>query len=81
MTSEECAQSVRYLCGLWAEEHGVTVSPETQPSFAEFYSWLEAKHSARIAFLARAGVAYMIETWLNQTFKELPKEQARGRAH
>lgn len=70
MTNEECAQSVRHLCGLWAEEHGVTVTPETQPSFMDFYSWLEMKHSARIEFLRRAGISYLIETWFNQAFKQ-----------
>ena len=46
------------------------IPPEKQPSFLEFYQWLEERHGAYLRFTARAGVQYMIEMWFDQEFKQ-----------
>jgi hypothetical protein len=72
MNSEEAEQTTRQLCRRWADELGITISAERQPKFSEFYFWLQKHHSARLEFLSRLGVAYMIETWFHREFNQPP---------
>jgi hypothetical protein len=39
---DEAEQAVRYFCTKWAEERGLPHQPD-DPSFSDFYSWLQQK--------------------------------------
>jgi hypothetical protein len=72
MILKEAEKGIRYLCGMWAKERGISVpfgnpSMSFHPSFSDFYAWVENNHSAYLNFKAR--VRYMVQTWFDSEFK------------
>ena len=66
MEIAEVEEAARQLCRRCANEKGIT--PDDQPSFSAFHSWLQERHSDRIEFLQRLGVAYKLKAWFDQEF-------------
>jgi hypothetical protein len=55
MILKEAEKGIRYLCGRWAKERGISVplgNPPMNfhPSFSDFYAWVESNHSAYLNF-------------------------------
>jgi hypothetical protein len=75
MILKEAEKGIRYLCGMWAKERGISVPFGTppmgfHPSFSDFYAWVENNHSAYLNFKARMDVRYMVQTWFDNEFKQ-----------
>jgi len=70
MTKADAQKGIRYLCGLWAKERGMIVPPIDQPSFTDFYAWVQSNYPAYLDFRTTTGVQYDVEMWFDQEFKQ-----------
>lgn len=75
MILKEAEKGIRYLCGMWAKERGISApagdSPARfHPSFSDFYRWVHEKHSTYLDFKTGMGVRYMVELWFDAEFKQ-----------
>ncbi len=41
MRKEESEKAIRYLCSEWAKLKGIQIPPREQPSFMDFFTWLQ----------------------------------------
>jgi hypothetical protein len=76
MLMKDAEKGIRYLCGVWANESGISKpvdNPPTtfHPSFRDFYRWVQVKHASYLNFKARIGVEYVVEMWFDQEFKQM----------
>jgi hypothetical protein len=70
MMKAECEAAIRQLCGQWAEFRGISKQPEHQPSFSDFFSWVEQNYSRYLDFRITTSVRYDVEMWFDQEFKQ-----------
>ena len=74
MILKEAEKGIRYLCGMWAKQRGISVpsgsSPMNfDPSFSDFYAWVECNHSTYLNFKSHMNVRSMVEMWFDKEFK------------
>ena len=71
MKKDECEQKIRYLCSKWANERGILMSGEVDPSFQEFLSWMRDNGWYQyLDFRAQGGPLYVAQMWFDQEFKQ-----------
>jgi len=70
LKKEEAEKAIRYLFGQWRKETGIRPRTEHQPSFSEFYSWVQSNYSSYLDFKCRIGVPDQVELWFDQEFKQ-----------
>ena len=68
---DECEKEIRHLCHEWAKEKGFVPSPDFDPGFYSFKSWLAEKHySHYLRFRSTAGPDYDAEMWFDEEMKQ-----------
>ena len=70
MTKKESEKAIRYLCGEWAKLRGIQISPTEQPSFSDFYYWVQEKHNSVLEFRSTLPVSEQLEAWFDDEFKQ-----------
>jgi hypothetical protein len=75
MLMKEAEKGIRYLCGMWAKEVGMSTPSGNppmsfEPNFSDFYSWVQSKHSTYLNFKSHSNVRYMVEMWFDNEFKQ-----------
>jgi len=66
---DEAEQAVRNFCTKWAEERGLPHQPD-DPSFSDFYSWLQQKSPGHLKFRTSTSVRDDVERWSISEFKQ-----------
>jgi hypothetical protein len=71
MTMAEAEPAIRSLCSQWAQKNNIPMAAESDPSFSDFYSWLESKYSMCLTFRPRVGSTRdAVERWFIDEFKQ-----------
>jgi hypothetical protein len=70
MKKEESEKVIEQLSYEWAKLQGLTMSADEQPSFADFYSWLQQNYSAVLRFKTTTSVRDDVERWFDRMFKQ-----------
>jgi hypothetical protein len=70
MTNDEAERVIRYLIHEWAKLRGVKPAQAEQPSFSDFYSWLQQEHPAYPEFRSSTSVRDDVERWFDGELKQ-----------
>lgn len=70
MTKGEAERAIRYLCHEWAKLLRIKIDPKEQPSFREFFSWIQDNYSQYLKFRTTTSASYDVESWFDQEFKQ-----------
>lgn len=70
MTKQESEKAIRYLCTEWAKLRGIRIPPVEQPSFSDFYSWVQENHGHYLRFHSTLSVLDQVEAWFDDEFKQ-----------
>jgi hypothetical protein len=70
MKKEESEKAIEQLCYEWAELRGLRMSTEEEPSFADFYGWVQENYSAVLRFKTATSVRGDVERWFDRIFKQ-----------
>ncbi len=70
MTKDEAERSIRHLCHEWVRLRGIRIDPNEQPSFDDFYTWVQDNYSQHLKFRTTTTVPYDVENWFDEEFKQ-----------
>jgi hypothetical protein len=70
MTKQESEKVIRYLCTEWAKLCGIQIPSIEQPSFSDFYSWVQENHGHVLKFRSTLSVSEQVEAWFDDEFKQ-----------
>jgi hypothetical protein len=70
MKKEESEKAIRYLCSEWAKLEGIQIPPREQPSFMDFFAWLQQNHNQYLNFRATLSVSDQVEAWFDDEFRQ-----------
>jgi hypothetical protein len=70
MKKQECEKAIRYLCTEWAKLQGLIIHPMEQPSFIEFWGWLQQNHNQYLNFRSILPVMDQVEAWFDDEFQQ-----------
>jgi len=70
MKKAEAEAGIRHLCHVWAELRGVEISPHAQPSFSDFYSWVNEHHHLYLDFRSTTSCRHEVERWFDAEMKQ-----------
>jgi hypothetical protein len=70
MTKPESEKAIRYLCTEWVKLRGIQMPPTEQPSFSDFFSWVQENHGACLSFRSTLSVRDQVEAWFDDVFKQ-----------
>jgi len=71
MKKQEAEQAIRHLCHEWANLSGMPISPMSDPSFADFWSWLNQNFKQCVDFRVAVGTPrYHVESWFDHEMRQ-----------
>ena len=70
MKKQECEKAIRYLCSEWAKLRGVQIPSKEQPSFEDFFAWLQQNYDQYLNFRSTLSVSDQVGTWFDDEFKQ-----------
>lgn len=70
MKKDEAEHGIRAMCRDWAQAKGLRAQRDEQPSFSEFYSWVQDNHPSYLDFRDSIGVRETVERWFDDEFRQ-----------
>lgn len=72
MKKDEAERAIRYLCGKWRKEEGISQSPDGSQSYLEFKSWARLKgYDHYFEFRSVRGADADAELWFDEEFRQV----------
>ena len=70
MKKADCETAIRHLCGVWSKETNTPQTAESEPSFSEFWNWVESRFPAYLRFRTTTSVHDDVEMWFDDEFNQ-----------